>query len=348
MNGDEFALMVDQAQLPADQEALFSHFVRYVSEFCYKVNEEQIIKLQIRCGVVLNQHVDVLTLADMTLMAAREQGRSLIQYQPSVEVLNRFHLDRAHLASLRNALKNNRLVPYFQAIFYRESNRVSHYEALARILDEDGETILGPNEFIPIAHRYQLYYQITRSMVQQTLVLMKNNQVKVSFNLSIQDIEHPATSKYIINAIEQSGMGKRISFELLENEAINDLSLIRNFFIKIKTLGCRVGIDDLGKEYSNFDRLTELPIDFVKLDGVVMRFIVNDESTFDVVKDIVNLARKKNIATVAEYVHSAEILDKAVALGVDLIQGFHLAEPQAGFFAQDVLSESDNKLKHFG
>jgi len=329
VDGDVFALLIDHQELPANPDAVFSRMIKHVAHFAYRIHEGELLRLQVRFGLVLGQQHDVLALADHALMQAREQKRALIVWNQQTDRTDRYQKARAKSELIREALRTARIVPHFQPMLRCGDGQIDRYEVLARMLTVDQEPALPPNEFVPIAHRYHFYYQITRTIVSQTLEKMAGNNACVSFNLSIRDIEQPATAKFLIDAVRRSGYGRRISFEVLENEAIHDMSKATQFFTQMRTLGCQIGIDDLGKEYSNFDRVIQLPVDFVKLDGQVMHHAAGDAAAFQLVRDVVNMARGMSIKTVAEYVSAPEVLDKAVDLGVDLVQGFHIGQPAA-------------------
>ncbi len=87
-------------------------------------------------------------------------------------------------------------------------------------------------------------------------------------------------------------------------------------------------MDDLGKHYSNFDRLANLPLDFVKIDGGIVPYIEDDETALLIAKNIVALAKSKNLEIVAEYCINAKVYNAAVKLGIDYLQGFFIGMPQ--------------------
>ena len=109
----------------------------------------------------------------------------------------------------------------------------------------------------------------------------------------------------------------------------------------MQRMGCQVGIDDLGREYSNFDRIMELPLDFIKIDGSVIHRAADDSKMFDVVEKIVVASKASNIQTVAERIDSARIRQVAIQLGVDYLQGFLLGTPQPDFNVVPETEEHD-------
>lgn len=329
IQGDEIALVIDQESLPEDIDYVCQDLLDYIAIFNYKISDEDVITLKVHAGAVFNETSDLITLAKIALLTAREQGRSVVVYEKCLPKAAGFQENLRQLTALQNAIDNNRLVAWLQPIFASETNEIICYEALARVADEEGYTHLSPAEFLPVAHRYGLYHHITRTVLHYCIGWLENNDCDININLSIKDIEHPETRRHILRSVKQSGMGSRMSFELLETEAITHMSLIRSFCEQLSGLGSRVGIDDFGKEYSNFDRLMELPIDFIKLDGEIIEKIHRTEEGFDLFEKLVQLAHKKDLSVTAELVSSKECMDIAMRLGCDSLQGYYLGLPAA-------------------
>ena len=99
----------------------------------------------------------------------------------------------------------------------------------------------------------------------------------------------------------------------------------------MKRYGAKIAIDDFGSGYSNFSYLTKLSADYIKIDGSLIKDIDVDKTALVVVETIVQFAKKLNIKTIAEYVHSSIIMDKVKELGIDYSQGFYIDEPSIKF-----------------
>lgn len=327
LHGDEFAILIDQEKMPREIDDLFRDFLVYISAFEYKVSLDESVRLKVTAGVVLNRQTDFITSAKIALHTAREQDRSIVLYSEDLPQASGFQKNLSQLKALQQAIAEKRLIAWFQPIFHTETMEVISYEALARIVDHKGDVQLMPNEFLPVSHRYQIYYKVTREILGCTIEWLSGNNLNASINLSIRDIEHRGTREHILRTIHKSGMGHRLSFELLESDAISDLDLTLKFFGQLSRLGCRLGIDDLGKEYSNFDRLIALPLDFIKLDGGVIHTIGDTQKGFSVVENIVMLAHQHNIKVTAEAISTERYLDVARQLKCDHIQGYYVGVP---------------------
>jgi EAL domain-containing protein (putative c-di-GMP-specific phosphodiesterase class I) len=159
--------------------------------------------------------------------------------------------------------------------------------------------------------------------------MLKAITTKLSINLSTIDIEKEATRDKIYQLLEEyKDDKKRLIFELLEDENIKDFDNIISFIKTVKAQGVSIAIDDFGAGYSNFERLLKFEPDILKIDGSIIKNIVHDEYSRNVVETIVTFAKKQNIQTVAEFVETKEIFDYLKELGVDYSQGYYFGKPE--------------------
>ena len=166
-------------------------------------------------------------------------------------------------------------------------------------------------------------------MIQKSCQYFENLNFDFSVNLSVEDILDKDIVEYIKINIQKYHVGNKIVFEILESEGIENYEEVSLFIKEMKLLGCRIAIDDFGSGYSNFDHLLKLDIDYIKIDGSLIKNLDTDVNAQIVVETIVDFAQKLKILTVAEFVHSEAVLKKVKELNVNRTQGFFLAEPQA-------------------
>ena len=127
--------------------------------------------------------------------------------------------------------------------------------------------------------------------------------------------------------LEKSGIGERIIFEIIESEGIENFDKVLEFITDVKRYGTKISIDDFGTGYSNFEYLMKLKVDYIKIDGSMIKNIDNDKSAQMIIASIVSFAKNMNIKTVAEFVHSKNVYEKVKELGVDYSQGYYFGEP---------------------
>ena len=130
--------------------------------------------------------------------------------------------------------------------------------------------------------------------------------------------------KFILEKLKNSKASKRVIFELLESDAIEEFKRVERFISEVKRYGAKIAIDDFGSGYSNFGYLTKMSADFIKIDGSLIKDMDVDNNAFIVVETIVQFAKKLGIKTIAEFVHSSTVMDKVKEMGIDYSQGYHI------------------------
>lgn len=165
-------------------------------------------------------------------------------------------------------------------------------------------------------------------MIEKSCEYFKDKNETFSINLMIEDIKNEKTINFLFNKLVQTNTANRIILEIVESEGIEKFEEVGDFIRKAKSLGCRVAIDDFGTGYSNFEYIIKLNVDFLKIDGSLIKNIHINENIKLTVSTIVNFAKVLGIKTVAEYVHCQEVQDVVEFLGIDFSQGYLLHEPE--------------------
>jgi EAL domain-containing protein (putative c-di-GMP-specific phosphodiesterase class I) len=247
-------------------------------------------------------------------------------YDPAVGVEENYENNLYWANRLKEAIDHDRLVPWFQPIQDNQSGRISKYECLVRMVEPDG-SVISAGRFMDIANKLRLNRRITELMIEKCFACFTGRDDEFSINLSYGDITEPETVAQILSAIETSGIGDRVIFEILESDGITNYDDIRTFIEQVKPYGCRIAIDDFGTGYSNFSHLLSLNVDFIKIDGSLIRNLHEDQTAFLVTSGIVQFARSLDIQTVAEFVHNEPVQAKVRELGIDFSQGEYVSMP---------------------
>jgi diguanylate cyclase (GGDEF)-like protein len=228
---------------------------------------------------------------------------------------------------LKEALQENRVIPYYQPIMNYSTHSVTKHEVLARVIMKDGQ-VRSIFPYLHIAKESNLYPELTRTIVTKSFEVIATHSGDFSINLTIDDIENHETVEMLEELLNRyHSIGKRIIFEILESEAIEKYEGIVSFITKMRTYGCRIAIDDFGSGYSNFARILNLAIDIIKIDGSLIRNLDTDDKAITIVQTIVNFTKSRSIETVAEFVHNEAIAHITEQLGIDGAQGFYYYEP---------------------
>lgn len=228
---------------------------------------------------------------------------------------------------IRIAFLDNRIIPYYQPIADKKSNKIVKYEVLMRMVDVDG-TILEPKDFLRILEEMYLYPEVTKMMINQAFLFFKDKEYEFSLNLSFVDIISPDTEAFIVSLIKQyPEVAKRCTFELLENEAIKNVQEVSKFFILLQQYGVRIAIDDFGSGFSNYDTIFQFDVDFIKIDGTLTESLLTSHKSRILIDSIITVARKINAKIIVEYVSSQEIYDYICGLDIDYLQGYFIGLP---------------------
>ena len=269
----------------------------------------------------------------MALSYAKNNGLAFWIYEDRMGFENEYEKNIKISKIVREAIQNSRIIPYFQAIIDNKTSKVSKYECLARLLDENNN-IISPVLFIPIAKKIKVYNHVTKIIINKSFDAFEDNEYEFSINLSIEDIMNSEIFEFIMEKLKFSNASDRVIFEIVESEAIQDFKKIERFINEVKRHGARIAIDDFGDGYSNFSYLVKMNVDFLKIDGSLIKNIDTDKNSRLVVETVVDFANKLNIEIIAEYVHSSTVLDKVKELGIQYSQGFYIDEPQVSLYKE--------------
>ncbi len=331
--GDEFAVLVDTADefITRDMlETTATLLSQYVQRERYGYAKYEIM-LRVTAGIALSQNAgkqNLFSCADIALKTAKQLRKPFLFYSDAQKTRSRFKDNLKWLKILSNAIEGDRIFPFYQPIVTNATGKIEKYECLARIADSEGKIIL-PKNFLEVAKKSRLYPKITRAMLKKTFETFRNIDTEFSLNLSIEDFFDPYFLQYIKIALNEApSIRKKVTFEILESEGIKNYGELSAFIEEMKQLGCKIALDDFGTGYSNFEYLIKLNLDYLKIDGSLIRKLDRDDGTRIIVENIVNFSKKLGIQTVAEYVHSDEIFSIVKAIGIDYSQGVLLGEPR--------------------
>ncbi len=268
----------------------------------------------------------LLEQADMALNYAKKHHKEFVVYSDSLNIRQGYELDISIVKMVKKALDEDRIVPYFQPIFRGEE--VSYYEALIRLVTEDGK-VLTPFHFLDVIKRTSYYSDLTRRMIKKSFAIFQQLDSKLSINLSSIDFFNTDTMDYLLIMIAKYDMGDKLILEILEGEIFEDYESTNEQIERFRSLGVKIAIDDFGSGYSNFLHLTLINPDFIKIDGSLIKNIDKDNKSLAICRAIIGFARELKMKTIAEFIHSKDILDITTDLKVDKHQGFYLGEPRS-------------------
>lgn len=276
---------------------------------------------------------ELLKYADIAMSRAKNMGgnRCCI-FDPTEHDLEHIHSNLERKEFILKAIEDDRLEPWFQPILDLRNNKVCHYEALARIRNNDG-TIVPPGTFIDVADRFKITGLIDRVIIEKAMRLQaersrQNDIITLSINLSGRDLGDEGFLSFIQSKINETGADPdHLVFEITETVAVHNMNNAVKFIKAVKDMGCHFALDDFGVGFSSFLYLKEMEVDYIKIDGAFIRKIYESPTDQLFVKSIINVAKGMGIKTIAEFVETKETLDLLREYGVDLVQGYFSGKP---------------------
>lgn len=343
LGGDEFGVLLENCPLKYAM-ACADSIRQVVQEFRF-IWEDSTFNIGVSIGltpIAMEGETisDVLRRADTACYAAKDAGRNRIHvFHYNDEELEERHGEMRLVSSINSALEEGRMELWQQTISHVNKLEKcidkgnSHFELLLRMRDKEGN-LVGPDDFLPSAERYDLATRIDRWVMDALFNWFRKYPERLdalqlcSVNLSGQSLSDEKFLKEIADQFRTSNIpAEKICFEITETAAILNLSNASQFIKTLKRLGCSFALDDFGSGLSSFAYLKSLPVDYVKIDGFFVKDVVTDPVDYAMVKAINDMAHAMGKYTIAEFVEDGEILQKLVDLGVDYVQGYGIAQP---------------------
>jgi EAL domain-containing protein (putative c-di-GMP-specific phosphodiesterase class I) len=278
----------------------------------------------------------VLAAADSACYAAKRQGGRIVIYSDRDAEQARESGEIHWLNRLQSALKNRHFELYSQLIVpaVQGNDQGPAMEVLMRLKGEDGSSIL-PGKFLGAAEQYRLMSLIDRRVITSTLSALGNGAIvlaphrSLSLNVSGQTLADAQFLEFVVECFDSTGADPaQVCFEIAERAVLQNLDFTRRFIGVLHGMGCRFALDDFGSGVGSFNNLQNLAVDYLKIDGSVMRNVGRDAVSREMVTALMRMARALNFKVIAEQLEDSNAIDAARRLGVDYLQGYAVGQPQ--------------------
>ncbi|MDX5410334.1 MAG: EAL domain-containing protein [Thauera sp.] len=361
LGGDEFAIIMRSVD-PEGLETAADTFRTTITERDFEHDGKQ-FKIAASIGLAqfgagAQSPGDILVDADIACYIAKSRGGNHTHlYDPEGDHKTRMDVDLGWSTQLRDALADNRFELRYQPILPLSmfAERLPElradeslwdgldlaavpcrlgYEVLVRLRDRNGHEI-QPDTFIPTAERFFLmpaidFWVLERACAELARLKRVLGKACFSINLSGHTLCHPELIAHIRTAIAEHALEpSSLTFEITETAAICDMRAAQRAIHALKDIGCNFSLDDFGTGFGSFSHLKQLPVDFIKIDGMFIQSITHDPIDRAMVTSLAGIAHHLGCRTIAEYVDSPEIMQTLLECGVDFIQGNIIAAPLA-------------------
>jgi diguanylate cyclase (GGDEF)-like protein len=336
LGGDEFAILLPQTDtegatvLAEKVRAALRNIQLEVGGRPQRITTSIGIALYPEHGIDVH---DLLATADMAMYQAKAGGRDRWQLY-SADTMGREFI-RSMLATkttVEEALAEERLEFHYQPILDLHTNSISHVEALLRLRLPDGKLMM-PDQFIGVAERTGTIREIDRYVLRLAAkeirrFLDAGFDLQISINQSAFALDDPSLPSIMTQLLEEEPMlAGRLIIEITESAAVTNVMSTNEIFRTIQEMGCQLAIDDFGTGFSSLNYLKQLPVDYIKIDGVFVRDVVDKPDDQILMLAVIELAHMFGKVTIAEHVGRQDVCDWLQAHGVDFAQGYLIARP---------------------
>jgi len=339
IGGDEFAIILTETG-PEGARIVAENVSRALREMAITSAQGNRFHLTVSIGVssypIDGQTIDTLLEgSDAAMYKAKDMGKDSVCVFDATETRVSIRETRDNAENLREALKEGRIVPYYQSIVNCQSGELFAFETLARLKSPTGETISAAT-FIETIDKYGLARELDLAMINNSFAAKRacmdanrpEANAKIFINLSVQEIQGRGILGYaeeLCQALELPP--ESIVFELLERDAIGDMTNMRRFLTNLRRKGFAFALDDFGTGYNSFHYLRELRFEYVKIDGAFVRNILTSKVDYALVHNLSRLCQDLDILTVAEFVENQEIWEALKEMSINYAQGYHISMP---------------------
>ena len=345
LGGDEFLVIVADVSDPVRLVGFGERMIHEIEQ-PYTIGD-QLFAVSASVGATMvetgDEPLSVIERADAAVYQAKRRGRRRVEMfdkelQRSIE-----HQAELELA-LRQAIQHGELRMYLQPIADLNTGLPAGAEALVR-WERPGVGLVSPNDFIPIAERSGLIFELERWMLEAACrriaewrLMGQGDGMRLAVNISGRHLIEGNLIADLDDAIAATGADPNLlEIELTESQLLDDVSRASTVLAGVRDRGVKVAIDDFGTGYSSMTYLQKLPVDIVKIDRSFICSATTNDFDSTIVDTVVSLGRTLDLDVVAEGIETAEQLAYVINAGVTLGQGFLLARPVPAHEAEAVI-----------
>ena len=341
ISNGKYAILTDVENFEkARVEAFCANLIEHVkkSRFTYDIYE---FYVNVTMSYAQTDKATLYEDANAILSVALQEKKEYLLADGIIDTLKQSIKENLKvLKVIKQALKDDKIIPFFQPIYNNKTGEIKRYEALVRMYDENYDIVFPQPYFLEAAKKGKLYPYITKLLIEKVIKKIRENGCEISINLSSLDIEDPIMREFLLEELEKNkDVTHKLIFELLEDKETDSYEIVKNFIDTAKSYGVKIAIDDFGSGFSNFIRIIEFKPDIIKLDGSLIEDIEHSQACRQTVETIKVFADKIGAKTVAEYVSNEAIFNIINEIGIDYSQGYFIGKAELELTTEPVIKE---------
>lgn len=334
LGGDEFTVILTNLHQVDAVDIVIEKLITSINEPILLRGKECKVSPSIGVAIYpLNDITDAYELirqADMAMYQAKKAGKNTHKYF-SCDLFQEEARTNALTASLRMALENNELEPFFQPRVLLENEKTLGAEVLLRWMKSE-HGFVSPDEFIPIMEKTGIIHEVGLWVLEQACKRVaqwkqQGIDLKLSVNVSAKQFEDKQFIPKVKALLELYDASKNIEIEITEGLLLSHSENTVTMLNEVKELGITLSLDDFGTGYSSLSYLKQIPIDVIKIDRSFVMDMTSNHDSMQIVKAIVSLAKSLNRSVTAEGIEEQEHVDLLKALGCEEGQGYYFGKP---------------------
>jgi len=334
--GDEFTALLPNMTINALPPVLDKLCRNLRSQV--QLENNRVVQYSVSIGAALfpEHGCDPQTLiinADMAMYHSKKKGDGHWHiFDANDEMVVQMKNDNSLLLQLKNAIKQKSFQLVYQPILDIKNERISHYEALIRMNDEEGKPV-SPGLFIPLAERSGEIRNIDEWVLEHVIEIIqshskKNQRIDIAVNISAPTLQSHDFPEMVQDKISQYKIDpNQLIIELTETAYIENFQQVLKNLQLITHFGVKVALDDFGVGFSSFNYLKMLPLTYVKLDGSYIKHLTKNPDDQIFVRSLSAMVSAFGMEVIAEFVEDLETLEMIESLGVTHGQGYYIGKP---------------------
>jgi len=340
IGGDEFGLLLEGCSLEKAIE-IAEGIVCLIKNYEFNWQDKK-FHVGVSIGLVIidqnTQDIEVaLSQADIACYAAKDMGRNQVHIHGlDDERVKKMHKELSWVADINNTVNDHRFSLYLQTIKNMQDEQApAMYEVLLRLNDDEG-TLISPGSYIPAAERFSLMKDVDYWVIEQTFKHLaelyksiKHCEVCLFINISANSLTNNRFSEFVIQQYKKYNIAPdAVCLEMSEDNAIKNINQTADVIAALRKYNIKFALDDFGTGISSFSYLKNLPVDYLKIDGNIIKNIAHDTADRAMVAAINQIGKVMNIQTIAKHVENVFTLNQLKEIGIDYVQGYYLGKPK--------------------